>query len=210
MNRLLWIVLFIWPALASAQWVQVGFVSTEQNGGATPERVVLASSQNEWQQEIALRERYNVKFGCMISEPLVLPKYRSVGPLAVRWEQGGIQFSYEFSPSGGQPIQILLDQHKPELDGPNAEIATELLLTVAPNPFNPVSNISLTLPETAHLRLEIFDILGRQVTLLNDSPLATGTHHWVADGSTWASGTYFLSYRLSPGQSGVRRMQLLK
>jgi hypothetical protein len=206
--RNLWISLLLWPCLAHAQWVQVGFLSSEQNAAA-PQNVVLASQAGEWQKEISLRERYNVKFGCMVSEPLVLPKLKS-GPLAVRWEQGGMQFCYEFDSSSDHPIQILLDQPKSGSEKSVDGTKSEAVLTVAPNPFNPVSNISLTLPSAAHVRLEIFDILGRQVTLLNDSKLSTGTHHWVADGSLWASGTYFLSYRLSPGQSGVRRMQLLK
>jgi hypothetical protein len=97
--RNLWISLLLWPCLAHAQWVQVGFLSSEQNAAA-PQNVVLASQAGEWQKEISLRERYNVKFGCMVSEPLVLPKLKS-GPLAVRWEQGGMQFCYEFDSSSG-------------------------------------------------------------------------------------------------------------
>ncbi|MCB1061267.1 MAG: T9SS type A sorting domain-containing protein [Calditrichaeota bacterium] len=209
MIRNVWISLLVLPGLALSQWVQVGFISSE-TGRTMPEKVVLASRQGEWHREILLSERYSMQIGCAVSEPLVLPKHKIGGPLALSWEQGGSQYSYEFEAPYGQPLQILLDQPKFQADKPNAEMALETALTVAPNPFNPVSNISLNLPEAAHLRLEVFDILGRQVALLNDSHLPAGAHHWVADGSLWSSGTYFLSYRLSPGQSGVRRMQLLK
>lgn len=197
------------PALALAQWVQVGFVDSSLTSPA-PDKVIVTDEQGLWQRELTLQNRYDVKFDCMVSEPLVLPRHTSAGNFNIHWEQGGLAFSYQFKPLLGQPLQILLEQPdsapKPELPVASAEP----FFTLAPNPFNPTTTISLNLPEASHLQLEVFDILGRRVSLLTDSDLTSGTHHWVVDGSTWASGTYFLSYRLSPGPSGVRRLQLLK
>ena len=47
-----------------------------------------------------------------------------------------------------------------------------------PNPFNPVTVIPVTLPEALDVRIVIYDILGRQVKLLYDGPLAEG-RHWL-------------------------------
>ncbi len=200
------LLLVLWPIISTAQWVQVGFVVPESV--ATPATVVVADENGSWQKELTLRNRYDLKHECFVSEPLVLPKHASEGSFAIRWEQNGLEFSYRFKPMLDQPLQVLLNQ--PTTKTSQAELKCEPILSLAPNPFNPTTTISLALPEASLLKLEIFDILGRQVSLLADEKRPSGTHQWVVDGTSWASGTYFLSYRLSPGQSGVRRLVLLK
>jgi len=64
-----------------------------------------------------------------------------------------------------------------------------------PNPFNPRVNFDFDLPRTANIRLAIFDLRGRQVTVLLDERLEPGTHrtHWDGrsdDGRSVASGIY--------------------
>jgi len=51
-----------------------------------------------------------------------------------------------------------------------------------PNPFNPETMIPVTLPEALDVRIVIYDILGRQVKLLYDGPLAEGRHWLTWDG----------------------------
>lgn len=210
MSRLVWITLTFWPLLATGQWVQIGFLPS--GGGTTqpPGSVVVSSEYGVWQREYALRDRNDVRSECAVTEPILLPKNQLHDGYAVRWEQVGAAHSFSFTHKATQPLQILLEPPPVEMAPQTASQRLEPRLTLAPNPFNPVTSISLELPEAAHLRLEIFDVLGRSVTLLHNAGLSTGTHRWIADGSSWASGAYFLSYRLSSGQSGIRRMQLLK
>ena len=78
-----------------------------------------------------------------------------------------------------------------------------------PNPFNPVTTISYELPEPAHVRLRIFDSLGRHVTTLTDRLEIAGRHDAYFRATSLASGSYF--YQLDTGTTSVtRRMQLIR
>lgn len=78
-----------------------------------------------------------------------------------------------------------------------------------PNPFNPSTIISFTLPQRTQVRLTIFNILGQQVALLADNLMEAGEHQISWKASTEASGLYF--YRLQVGdQVLTRKMTLLK
>lgn len=51
-----------------------------------------------------------------------------------------------------------------------------------PNPFNPETKISFGLPEETHVKLVIFDLIGREVKILLDQNLVAGFHSTVWDG----------------------------
>ncbi len=78
-----------------------------------------------------------------------------------------------------------------------------------PNPFNPTTNISFTLPEAGKITLSVFDVNGREVAVLANGWLNSGAHQVVFDGCGLASGIYF--YRLTAGDfSTTQKMVLLK
>ncbi len=78
-----------------------------------------------------------------------------------------------------------------------------------PNPFNAQTTISFTLEKPQHIRLEIYDILGRKVSTLADEQLPAGNHHlnWQAD--TLTSGIYFARLETT-GNVSQLKMSLLK
>ncbi len=83
------------------------------------------------------------------------------------------------------------------------------LVTNYPNPFNPSTTIRFSLPEAARVRLGVFDVLGRQVRLLQDGVLEAGPHSVVFEAGDLPSGTYL--YRLeTPQGSFVESMLLTK
>lgn len=78
-----------------------------------------------------------------------------------------------------------------------------------PNPFNPATTITYSIPEQTHVRLEIFDPLGRHVGTLVDEVQNAGMHQARFDAGSRSSGLYI--YRLTAnGQTFTRNMSLTR
>jgi len=78
-----------------------------------------------------------------------------------------------------------------------------------PNPFNPVTKISFTLPTAMHAKLEVTNVFGQTVARLLNEDRPAGTSTLEFNGSNLPSGTYFC--RLVAGDAvRVTRMVLLK
>jgi enterochelin esterase family protein len=78
-----------------------------------------------------------------------------------------------------------------------------------PNPFNAATTISFALSQPCHVELKVFDVQGRLVATLVDSPMTAGAHSVPFDGCELSSGTYFC--RLSSGMNTfTHKMTLLK
>jgi N-acetylmuramoyl-L-alanine amidase len=70
--------------------------------------------------------------------------------------------------------------------------ASYALLPAYPNPFNPATVVSCQLPVASHVRLAVYDMLGREVALLINSVMEAGSHKVPFDGAGLASGTYVI------------------
>ena len=78
-----------------------------------------------------------------------------------------------------------------------------------PNPFNPTSRISFSLPKTSFTTLKIYNVLGREVQTIVSEILSSGTHNYEFDGRNLNSGVYF--YTLMAGNfSSTKKMILMK
>ncbi len=79
-----------------------------------------------------------------------------------------------------------------------------------PNPFNPSTNISFKVATNSHIRVTVFDLLGRKVATLTDQPYATGTHQIQWDASGVSSGQYIYRMEADGKMIGVKSMVLIK
>jgi chitinase len=70
-------------------------------------------------------------------------------------------------------------------------VASRLLLDNYPNPFNPQTTIDYAVPESGHVRLSVFDLLGREVSILVNEFRPSGSYSIRFDGRNQASGVYF-------------------
>jgi len=83
-----------------------------------------------------------------------------------------------------------------------------------PNPFNPTTSIEYSLPQPAHVTVDIYTVLGQRVRSLVDRQQTAGTHSVIWDGTnasgeSVATGIYF--YRIQAGEyAATKKMLLLK
>ena len=84
-----------------------------------------------------------------------------------------------------------VDEDKPPRDAPSEFSLNQNY----PNPFNPVTIIGYRVPVVSDVRLAVYDVLGRQVSVLVDRREAAGTYETLFDASTLSSGWYL--YRLT-------------
>ena len=78
-----------------------------------------------------------------------------------------------------------------------------------PNPFNPVTNIVFDIPVSAKVKLTVFDVLGREVSVLVNEQLNTGSYKADWNASGFPSGVYF--YKLETESfSKTMKMVLVK
>jgi len=86
-----------------------------------------------------------------------------------------------------------------------------------PNPFNPSTTISYYIPKVSYVELKVYDILGREVTMLVDGYKQAGNYscQLSTDNLQLSSGVYFYLLRvgnssLLSGYREVKKMLLLK
>lgn len=78
-----------------------------------------------------------------------------------------------------------------------------------PNPFNPAASIKFDITRTSDVKINVYDMLGREVAVLVNNVLTPGTYKADWNASQFASGTYF--YRITAGDfSETKKMILVK
>ncbi len=78
-----------------------------------------------------------------------------------------------------------------------------------PNPFNPITKIKFDLPKSSAVKLEIYDLLGREIETLLNEQLNIGTYEVEWNATNYPSGVYF--YRLEEEKfTDVKKMVLIR
>jgi len=105
----------------------------------------------------------------------------------------------------GQPIQDAPTAYEQDTSVPTVfELGSNY-----PNPFNPETVIPFAVPETAHVTLTVYDLLGRIVAELLDRTLSAGRHTVTWEATNHPTGIYIV--RLQSGSTvKTRRVTLLK
>ena len=72
-----------------------------------------------------------------------------------------------------------------------AILPDEVSLTIYPNPMREQATLAYTLPEATNVRITVYDVLGRQVALLENGRKEAGRHTIGFSGKRLSSGVYF-------------------
>lgn len=83
------------------------------------------------------------------------------------------------------------------------------LLQNYPNPFNPITRIEFSIKERGNVKLNIYDVLGREIITLVNSEKDAGKYKIDFDGSDLSSGIYFYNLIVS-GKIKTKSMVLLR
>ena len=91
-----------------------------------------------------------------------------------------------------------------------SDLPTELVVYPAyPNPTVGPATLQYDLPETADVRIAVYDILGRQVALLADEEQPAGRYRLLFDGRSVAPGTYITRVEIGDAHH-VRKMTVVR
>lgn len=104
--------------------------------------------------------------------------------------------------------------HEASLGEPALTTETYQLNPAYPNPFNATTRLRYTLPVAGEVRVSVFDLLGREVALLQQGQRTAGQHSilWNSDSpltGSVASGVYFVQLKTAAGVR-TERVVLLK
>ncbi len=99
----------------------------------------------------------------------------------------------------------------PSISDVNPELAEKTFFVEQnfPNPFNPQTTITFTIPEKDIVTVAVYDILGNEVERLLEKELPSGKHSVFFNGEKLASGIYY--YRIIYKNNFItKKMSLLK
>jgi hypothetical protein len=122
------------------------------------------------------------------------------------------RFNRMYGAADKNPVIMKSDEIHFEITGTRDQKITSLDFNLAqnyPNPFNPVTKIRFSIPQSNETSLIVYDILGKEISVLINRVMNTGEYEVTFDGSSLPSGIYF--YRLISGShTQIHKMLLLK
>jgi hypothetical protein len=123
--------------------------------------------------------------------------------------QGQLYAGGEFDSAGGTEVNHVArwGAATDVMSLPAAIPVSITLLQNYPNPFNPSTTIKYELPKSSDVRLSVYDLLGREVTVLVNERRDAGVHEVKYDAAGLSSGMYL--YRLQAGDFVQTRKLIL-
>lgn len=120
---------------------------------------------------------------------------------------GSTVTGFAIAPGG---LIIKLTETVTLIPGEETTVPTEFSLRQNyPNPFNPVTKISYALPKSSNVILKVFDMLGKEVSVIENGFKNAGNYTVEFDASKLTSGMYF--YKIEAGDfKDTKKMMLLK
>jgi hypothetical protein len=138
------------------------------------------------------------------SEPIEGRSPKVIGKVLVRWDPAagaGGDIAVGPNPISGRIRATDEDHRVIEATGTKSPVSSNGTRTVGtepvlygghPNPFNPVTQVTFWLPQSARARVTVHDVTGARVVTLVDGIQDAGDHAVAWDAKDLPSGVYFL------------------
>ena len=196
-------------------WLGLNLSNVDGGVGSVGARVEVTTLL-DGEEKVQIRE-VGASAGWLSQDPLlvhvgldtatVVSKLRVTWPGGLSWVDSNLAVNQVLSWT--QPDSA--DLVSPVADVPLARLA---LGPARPNPFNPSTTISFTLPEEQTVRLDVYDVRGRRVRRLLNGHLPAGERQVVWDGCDdadrpVAAGVYLVRLRAG-SEARTRGVTLLK
>ena len=104
-------------------------------------------------------------------------------------------------------IIVANSQYEVSVDMPIA--ASFNLSDAYPNPFNPVTTMTLTMPMAGDMKVEVYNLLGQVVATLASGYMEASTYTLTWDASNASSGVYFVQAKVN-GFVQIQKLVLIK
>lgn len=141
---------------------------------------------------------------------LIFINYHIIGMVE---DYTGLTFA---SASFNQPLEVITHSGSLTIVGTGIAEPSENLtpddfaiISVHPNPFNPLTTIELSVPIDGWVDAYVYNIIGERVALIHSGLMSKGNHSLQFDGSNLASGVYILRVSSTAGND-VRKLVLMK
>lgn len=114
------------------------------------------------------------------------------------WDQPAISTEIDYIDVFGQ-MSFFTNSDNNQLSEISFEqgLPSEYSMSNYPNPFNPTTTINYQLPESGFVTVKVFDILGKEVTLLVNENKSAGYYTVNFNGSNLTSGVYIYTIQVN-------------
>jgi hypothetical protein len=121
---------------------------------------------------------------------------------------GALTFSHT-ARGGSMEIPVIMHVYDPNnavsTDPDNSPIKFNIE-AVYPNPFNAATLIQYALPTPGFAKLSVFDIVGREISILHEGELNAGRYTSEINAQEWSSGIYLVQLKTSSDVKTVKVM----
>jgi hypothetical protein len=157
---------------------------------STPENIVVS----QWNHSIS-DSFYTASYW---GWSMILPQGASQGNWKFSVVFDGLEYSHIFQVNVPNDVED-------EVDLP----AEFYLSNNYPNPFNPSTKINYRIPVYDLVKIKLYDILGNEISVLENEFKAAGDYELEIDGSNLNSGVYFLHLN-SGNYNATKKLMLMK
>ena len=184
-------------------WLSDNYLDTQEGSGSTMNMMATGDFNSDGKEEIAMYRRYDDRI--VIYDPEIFDNNPWIANIETSEK---FYMMCSFKPSNASRNEGTLDQ--------NIEFPVKVASTTNyPNPFNPTTTISFSIPNESKINLLVYNIRGQKIKSLVNVILDKGKHSVVwngvdESGKSVSSGIYFYKLSVNNKEISVNKCLLIK